>query len=135
MQPIQPLRAISLPASQRVFIRDSGAAKRRWSKGMVIGRGLGWLLVLAALVVLARDLIGWLDTHHLAFVAAGALWYQLSPNTILLAQPAIQRHLAPWLWDPVIEDVLRLPAVVVLGAPGAALLWLCRPRDRRRRRH
>jgi hypothetical protein len=101
---------------------------------MVIGRIIGWLLVLAALVVLGRDLIGWLDTHHLVFVPAGALWYQISPNTILLAQPAIQRHLAPWLWDPVIQTILLWPAVLVLGVPGLALLWLFQPRDRRRRR-
>jgi hypothetical protein len=102
---------------------------------MIIGRIIGWLLVLAALVVLVADLIGWLDTHHLAFAAAGQLWFEVSPSTLELAQPAIQRHLAPWLWDPVLQTILLWPAVLVLGVPGAALLWLFRPRDRRRRRH
>ncbi len=101
---------------------------------MLIGRIIGWLLVLAALVMLGRDLIGWLDTRHLSLVAAGDLWYQVDPNSLLLAQPAIQRHVAPWLWDPVIETILLCPAMLVLGVPGLALLWVCRRRDRRRRR-
>ncbi|HWI25987.1 MAG TPA: hypothetical protein VN668_03400 [Stellaceae bacterium] len=102
---------------------------------MIIGRIIGWLLVLAALVVLGRDLIGWLDLHQLHFVSAGELWYQINPGSLLLAQPAIQRHIAPWLWDPVIQTILLWPAVLVLGVPGLALHWLFRPRDRRRRRY
>ena len=101
--------------------------------GMIIGRIIGWLLVLAALVVLVADLIARLDTGHFAFTAAGQLWFEISPSTLELAQPAIQRHVAAWLWDPIVV-VLTWPATLVLGVPGLALLWLCRKRDRRRRR-
>ncbi len=100
---------------------------------MIIGRIVGWLLILAALVVLVADLIAWLDTGHFALAAAGQIWFELSPTTLELAQPAIQRHVAAWLWDPIVE-ILTWPAALVLGAPGLALLWLFRPRDRRRRR-
>jgi hypothetical protein len=100
---------------------------------MIIGRIIGWLLVLAALVVLVSDLIGWLDTGHIGAVAAGQLWFEISPTTLELAQPAIQRHVAAWLWDPIVV-ILSLPAALVLGAPGLLLLWAFRNRDRRRRR-
>jgi hypothetical protein len=100
---------------------------------MLIGRIIGWLLVLAALVVLVADLIAWLDTRHFAPTAAGQLWFEISPGTLELAQPAIQRHVAAWLWTPIVF-VLSWPAAAVLGAPGLALAWACRTRDRRRRR-
>jgi len=100
---------------------------------MIIGRFIGWLLLLGALVELVRDLIAWLDTGSFAFVAAGQIWFEISPNTLELAQPAIQRHLAAWLWDPIVA-ILTMPAIVVLGGPGLALVLLCRPRERRRRR-
>jgi multisubunit Na+/H+ antiporter MnhC subunit len=100
---------------------------------MIIGRFIGWLLLLAALVVLVRDLIAWLDTGSFGFVAAGQVWFEISPNTLELAQPAIQRHVATWLWDPIVA-ILTLPAIVVLGVPGVALVLLCRRRERRRRR-
>jgi hypothetical protein len=100
---------------------------------MIIGRVIGWLLVLAAAVVLVADLITWLDTKHFALAAAGQLWFEISPTTLELVQPAIQRHVAAWLWDPIVV-ILTWPAVLVIGVPGLALLWLCRPRDRRRRR-
>ncbi len=100
---------------------------------MIIGRIIGWLLVLVALVVLVADLIARIDTGHFALTAAGQLWFEISPSTLELVQPAIQRHLLPWLWNPVVV-VLTWPAALVLAAPGLALLWLCRARGRRRRR-
>jgi hypothetical protein len=103
-------------------------------KGMIIGRIIGWLLVLAALVVLVADLIARLDTGHFAPTAAGQLWFEISPSTLELAQAGVQRHLVTWLWDPVMQTVLLWPAALVLGVPGVALLWACRRRDRRRRR-
>jgi len=101
---------------------------------MIIGRIIGWLLLLAALIVLIADFITWLDTRHFALRATGELWYSLSPSTLQLAQPAIQRHVATWLWEPVIVTILVWPAILMLGVPGVVLLLLCRRRDRRRRR-
>jgi hypothetical protein len=101
---------------------------------MIIGRFIGWLLLLVALIVLVRDLIGWLDTGSFQLMVAGELWHNISPTSLELAQPAIQRHVAAWLWEPVIVTVLLWPAALVLGIPGIVLLWLCRAPERRRRR-
>ena len=40
----------------------------------------------------------------------GQLWFRLSPETLQLAQPAVQRYLHPAVWDPVILNFLLLPS-------------------------
>jgi hypothetical protein len=92
---------------------------------MVIGRIIGWLLALVAVLVLLRDLFFWYMTGSFEPIALGRLWFDLSPNTLELAQPAIQRHVAPWLWEPVIVTILRWPAFAVFAVPGILLLWSC----------
>jgi hypothetical protein len=95
---------------------------------MLVGRFLGWLLLALALVMLVRDMFAWAGSGQLSFITAGELWFRLSPSTLQLAQPVIQRYLAAWLWEPVIVSVLLRPAVLVFGVPGLVLAWLFRVR-------
>ena len=101
---------------------------------MVIGRLLGWLLLLAALAVLGRDLIAWHETHSFAPIALGQLWYDIDRGSLNTLQAAVQRHVAPWLWDPVIATVLRWWAVLVLAVLGVFFRWAFRRRGHGRRR-
>lgn len=48
------------------------------------------------------------------FTRLGEVWFELSPETLNLAQAAIQRGVSPFLWDPVIQTLLGWPAVVSL---------------------
>ena len=101
---------------------------------MIVGRLIGWVILLAALAVEGRDLLGWYDTGRYHAVALGELWFQLDRDSLLLAQPAIQRYLAPWLWDPVLTSVLLFPAALTIAVLGCLLIGLFRRRDRKRRR-
>jgi hypothetical protein len=101
---------------------------------MLIGRVIGWGLLILAAMVVAIDLFGWYLNGRFQLIATGDLWFRISPNTIELAQPAIQRHVAAWLWDPVLVTVLLWPAELVLSIPGLFLAWTCRARERRGRR-
>jgi hypothetical protein len=113
-------------------LRDRRATK---DGGMsLLGRILGWLFVLAAAVVFLRDTISWFDTGHLEPLVVGKLWFDLHPTSLQLAQPAIQRHIAPWLWDPVIVTLLLWWAAPVIAVPGIFLLWASRAANRRRHR-
>jgi hypothetical protein len=96
---------------------------------MTILRLIGWLLVVIALALLAREAYFWLATGSWDVLAAGQLWFTIHKDSLLLVQPAIERYLTPALWDP-IETLLTWPAWAVIGVPGL-LLALVRRRRRR----
>lgn len=100
---------------------------------MIVGRILGWLLILGALLVAASEAYTWLDQGSYHIVKAGELWYRESPGTLNLSQAIVQRYIYPPLWDDVVVPMLLAPAWLVFGVPGILLLILCRRRNRRRR--
>jgi hypothetical protein len=102
---------------------------------LLVGRLVGWALLLAGLVVLARDVIGFLDTGTFSPVVLGELWFTLHSSSLNLMQAVIQRYVHPVLWDPVITSILFLWAFAILLVPGLALLLLCHRRNGAGRRH
>jgi hypothetical protein len=98
---------------------------------MIVGRVLGWALLVAGLVLLGRDLLGWLDTRRFAPETFGHLWLDLAPASLA----SLQAHLPQRLWDAVATPALAAWAWPVLLALGVALVALCRPRLHGRRRH
>jgi hypothetical protein len=101
---------------------------------MIIGRIIGWLLLIAAGIVLASDVFNWYHTGTWRLSAMGELWYRLDRGSLNLAQAVIQRYVSPRLWDPVIQTILQFYALLVLAIPGLLLLWATRSREKRRRR-
>ena len=59
----------------------------------------------------------------------GETCFQFFPRTFPLLQPAVERHLHPLVWDPVLLSVLLLPTFVVLTVLGVLLFWLARRRE------
>ena len=72
----------------------------------IIGAGLGLAAVAAAIV----DLSG---SGRLR--ALGEWWFALAPDSLQLLQPAVERHVARWLWDPVLLTLLEQPLAVLLA--------------------
>ena len=60
-------------------------------------------------------------------VPAHDLWYALSPSSFIISEIRVERLLGSWVWDPVILTFLKLPAWLILGAPGVILLTSFRP--------
>lgn len=87
-------------------------------------RIVGVVLLVAAATALASDVVRSIHRGAVTFYALGEAWYQLHPQSLNLLQAGVQRYVAPWLWDPVIVSVLRLPALVALGVPGALALFV-----------
>jgi hypothetical protein len=59
---------------------------------MIVGRVIGWLVLLAGLSVLTRDVMVWIHRKFWAPVGLGQLWYELSGSGLNLVRAEIQRH-------------------------------------------
>lgn len=101
---------------------------------MIIGRTLGWLVLLLAIVAEGADLLGFADTGAYRAHALGEVWHWIDSSSLQLAEAGVSRHISPWLWNSVILEVLQWPAALTLAVFGLVLIWLFRRRDRRRRR-
>ena len=99
---------------------------------MVVLRVIGWLLIVAALLALGRDIFFCIHDGRLTYLSAGAAWYSVSPGSMNLIQALIENHIWKALWNPMMEAVLRLPIWLVLGIPGLLLAFIARTRKRRR---
>ena len=86
-------------------------------------RAAGWVLLALAAVVAAVDLL--ISGGLRAF---GAWWFMLDRDSLQLLQPALERHVAVWLWDPVMLTVLQWPMAAILAVPGVLLRLLGRRR-------
>lgn len=87
-------------------------------------RLLAVLFLVLSLAALAGDL--YLSTQGDGVIRLGALgewWARLHQDSLLLLQPAIERHLSPELWDPGVQTVLEWPAVLDFGAL-ALVFWV-----------
>ena len=92
---------------------------------MLILRLLGVWLMLLAIVALIYDGTRVLaDNGALGFTSLGEHWFAIHPASLNATQAGIERHVAPFLWDPVMTTLLLLPAWVVVGGLGALLYLL-----------
>jgi len=92
----------------------------------------GWVLLFLAAMALGAEGLRALEAGHYRTLALGEIWYGLDRDSLNLAQAAIQRHLLPVLWDPIITSILRLPVWLLPGLAGVGLLYRCRVRRRKK---
>ncbi|MCY1707288.1 hypothetical protein [Pannonibacter sp. SL95] len=82
----------------------------------------GYFLLGVAVVAAVVDGSKSIAAGSFAFTPVGQVWFELSPASLNISQAAIQRHVSPLLWDPVIQTVLGWP--VWLALPPLAFLLL-----------
>jgi hypothetical protein len=97
---------------------------------MIVGRLIGWVIFLAGAAVLVRDILVWVDTKTWAPIALGQLWYQLNRSSLNLVQAVVQRYIHPFLWDPIIVNILLCWAFAVLMVLGLLILVIFSRRSR-----
>ena len=98
---------------------------------MIIGRFIGWVLLLVAGAVLIRDTLVWSDGHVFAPLSLGGLWSDLSAMSMIAVRHGIEDRL-PWLWNFGLGPVLAVWALPIFAVLAIALLVTCRREQRRR---
>jgi len=79
------------------------------------------VLFALALLFVAWDVVDYAaDTLPFRMARSGRGWFELHKNSLLLVQPAIERHVAAWLWWP-FQRVLEQPAWLVPAVLGAII--------------
>jgi len=100
---------------------------------MIVGRILGWILIVFAIGMAGHEIIASLDVGHYERLAFGALWAKIDIGSLNLIQAVVQRYVWVWLWDGIIIKLLLMPAWAVLSVPGILLVLGFRERDPARR--
>lgn len=89
-------------------------------------RLLGLMLIALAFILFVYDGTRSIAGNKIFITQVGDVWSNVHQNSMLLLQPAIERHVAIWLWDPVALTVLTAPSWLVLAVIGALLILLGR---------
>jgi hypothetical protein len=90
----------------------------------------GYFAIAAGFVGLMIDGARSIANSALAFTPLNEIVARFLGERLSALQPAIERHLHPLVWDPVILNFLRLPAGAVALLLGFWLLWLGRRPER-----
>ena len=84
----------------------------------LIARLIGFLLLLVAIAVLGHDLLAWRENGVFSPTSIGQLWHYVHRASLSAIQEAVQRYIAPELWDPGIITALRVLGGVGPGSAG-----------------
>ena len=99
---------------------------------MIVGRIIGIILILMGLAVAGRDTLASLSLGKLEMLQMGQFWFELHAGSLNALQAGVERYIAVWLWDGVIQPMLLWPASVFPLLPGILLFMFCKPRSERR---
>ena len=89
-----------------------------------IARALGLILIAAGFVGIVIDGTRSIANGAVMFTPLGEMAFRVLGERYLLLQPAIERHVHPLLWDPIILNLTLLPGSVLAFLLGVVLLWL-----------
>jgi hypothetical protein len=92
-------------------------------------RLIGYLSVAAGFVTLVIDGARSIANAGLRFTPVGEVLSGVIQERYQFIQPAIERNIHPWLWDPALLTLLRAPVALAALLLGFALLWLGRRPD------
>ena len=93
---------------------------------------IGAVLLAGAIGVLISDALGSGDEGGFVLSSLGEWWFWAHKDSLLLLQPAIERHVSQHLFDPYILTLLEWSLAAQLAVLGLVLMGLGRIFRRRR---
>ena len=90
---------------------------------MVIGRFIGWILIVMALGFAIAEISALGLSKQYGIMSAYSVLHTLVPGELILTRIIIGKTLHPVIWDPFIKSLLWLPGWLLLGLPGIICIW------------
>jgi hypothetical protein len=95
----------------------------------MVGRFIGYLFSMIAIAAVLIDIINYIRGLGFDPISAGDVWKRIDLASLSVFQAGVERHLDPWLWDPVMVTILNAPLFAVAAIPGIILILVFRRRD------
>jgi hypothetical protein len=89
-------------------------------------RFIGLWILAAGFIALVYDGTKSIAGNQIFITSLRDTWTALHATSLDRLQPAIEQHVARWLWDPVVLAVLAAPTWLVLGVIGSILILIGR---------
>ncbi len=89
-------------------------------------RFAGFLAVAVAFALLVIDGTRTIAGGGLSLTPFGQTVISFFPKQFPLLQPAVEQHVHPFLWDPVLLTLLLMPTWLIIGLCGLLLLAVTR---------
>ena len=96
---------------------------------MIIIRIIGVWFLLASVITLVIDATRSLAINKLVITSLGQQWYEIHKDSYAAAQKAVETHISPFVWNPVLTALLSWPSWALFALFGVLLLWLGRKRQ------
>jgi len=97
----------------------------------VIFKTVSFICFAVALISGVLDLTRSIADRAVIMTPLMADWIRFSPDTLVTTRELIVKHVHPFLWTPVMENILRAPTWAVFAI--LAILFAMGARNRRRR--
>lgn len=99
---------------------------------MIVVRIIGYILLLSALAAAGAEILQSMEAGYWDKVQVGDIWAAIDHHSLQQTQVGLERYVDPFLWDPILLNIVLAPAWLILGVPGLLLILLAR-RSRRPR--
>ena len=87
-------------------------------------RLFGQGLVFSGIFLGLWDVVCWILFGSFSIPDIGSLWYRFHAESLLLLEPAVSRYAHPYLWDPIILEILIAPTGLVLFLFGILIIYM-----------